>query len=157
MIDYKKKLEKVKAAAKRKEKRLLKRLQLAKEKPRRETKLQLRKRLRKITHAIVRHGKTICYTCDKFVPVNDRQAGHFWSDGSHSATRFDFSNLRMQGSCCNLYKYGNLAEYSIRLRKELGDEAFEALAQKAHQTKIWTREELEEMIEERKHILESLQ
>lgn len=107
---------------------------------------QLRDKLKKITHKIVRHGVTHCFTCGKQTQV---VAGHFWTDGGHSATRYDFDNLRGQCLSCNSFKSGNLAEYAVRLKDEIGEERFEELRRKAHTIKRWSRAELEQLIEER--------
>lgn len=113
----------------------------------------IKKELRKVTHAIVRYGATQCYICGK---QDKLSAGHFWSDGGHSNTRYDFDNLRPCCNNCNMWKHGNLAEYSIKLRKELGEQGFENLYKRAHEHKIWNREELQAMLEERKLTLKAI-
>lgn len=115
----------------------------------------LKKELRKVTHAIVRHGATKCYTCgEKNKPL---YAGHWQTDGAHSATRYDLDNIRPQCDQCNRWQSGNLAEYTIKLQKELGPARFEALYQRSKQIHKWTRDELEQMIIDRKEKLRQLQ
>ena len=154
MKTYEQKIEKIKQAAEKREKRLLKRLQIAKGKPRKVGINALKRELRRITHKIVRQSGSACYVCDKPLPnPKDRTAGHYWSDGGHSAVRYSFDNLRISCVNCNSFKSGNLAEYGMRLERELGHDNFEALGVLAHQTKRWERTELELLIEERKKLL----
>lgn len=117
----------------------------------------LHKELKRITHKIVRLKADRCYCCNKPLPeFKDRCAGHFWSDGGHSNTRYDFRNLRVCCVGCNSFKSGNLAEYGYRLKNELGADEFDRLYTDAHTLKRWGREELESMIAERKNILNNL-
>lgn len=74
-------------------------------------------------------------------------AGHFWSMGSKSALRYHPDNCHKQGVGCNRYKHGNLLEYRINLIKKIGQERVNWLDEHRNDTKSWTREELEELIE----------
>ena len=112
---------------------------------------QIRKELWKYTSLIVRHGATQCFTCGK---VKKLSAGHFWSKGGHPATAFDFANLRPQCDGCNLFNHGALADYAVRLRAEIGDEAFEELNKRAHSGHKWNRADLEDMLAKRKQFVE---
>jgi len=88
---------------------------------------------------IILRDKRICFTCGK--PGN--QAGHFW----HNKLDFDERNLHCQCAYCNLYRSGNLAEYSAKLIKKYGQEWFDNLYSDAHKpkTKI-SRDELNEYL-----------
>jgi hypothetical protein len=119
---------------------------------RRTLKKMLETKLWKITSGIVRSLSDKCYTCDKPLQYKDRSACHFWAKGTHGAVRYDLDNLRSGCNTCNVWKSGNLAEYAVRLRKEIGDERFEALNTRAHQPHKFTAEELQEMIAEREAI-----
>jgi len=117
----------------------------------------LKKQLWAITSKIVRSKSAKCFTCDKPLPkFSDRQAAHFWTNGGHPATRYDFRNLRVCCVGCNTFKSGNLAEYSVRLLQELGEPEFNRLASLARTEKKWSREELEKLIAERTEILKKL-
>lgn len=153
---YKKKLAKMQEAADRKKLRLEKRLRLQLTKAKQPKLALLKKTLRIITHKIVRLQGFKCYTCDKPLEYRDRQAGHFWTDGGHSKTRYDFDNIRVQCTSCNLHKSGNGAEFSIRLLNELSYGQFQALANRANQIHKWNREELLHLIETRQEILNQL-
>lgn len=143
-------LERIKSPIERKEARLKKRLAIAKIKQ--PSIKDLKRKLWQITSLIVRRGTKTCYTCGRTGPIS---AGHFWPKGSHPSVAFHLDNLRPQGNCCNLYKSGNLAEYSIRLRAEIGEARFETLNLLAHMEKKWDRNELLQLIDERQKLLEA--
>lgn len=77
-------------------------------------------------------------------------AGHFIAQGSSGALRFHPDNVHKQGVGCNRFKHGNLLEYRIGLVKKVGLERVEYLEEHRHDTKKWTREELEKLLEEYK-------
>lgn len=114
---------------------------------------KLKEELWEVTSRIVRLTWNSCYTCKKYLEFKDRSAGHFWTKGGHSSVKFDFDNLRVQCVTCNNWKSGNLAEYAVRLRDEIGEERFRALNVKAHISIKPTREWLEEEIKRRKEML----
>lgn len=115
---------------------------------------KLKARLWAVTSLIVRNRSNKCYTCDTPIPdIRDRHAGHYWTKGGHPATCFDFDNLRVQCVSCNLWNSGNLAEYATRLIRELGQEKYDNLYTKAHQTKKWDRAEMQQLITEYREIL----
>lgn len=94
----------------------------------------LKNELWTLTSKYIRLKSEYCYTCGKHLPAfSDRQAGHFWSRGGHDSVRFDRDNIRVQCVTCNNFKSGNLAEYAVKLRGEIGDIRFNDLAEKAHQ------------------------
>lgn len=157
-LTYEQKLQKMKERAEKKEKRLLKRLELAKSKPKKEKISLLLRRCQKVTNAIVRvkYQGGPCYTCEKPIPKGDEQAGHCWTVQGHPYSRFDFRNLRLQGSCCNNYKHGYHSMFAHKLRNELGEESWNNLVLTAKSSLRYSREELLQMIEDRKKLLESL-
>lgn len=101
----------------------------------------------KIISKKVRESSDRCYTCDKPLEWKDRSAGHFWSKGGHNAVRYELDNLRVQCVSCNSFRSGYLSEYSVRLRREIGDERFDALEKRAHTLHRYTSDELQEMID----------
>lgn len=104
-------------------------------------------KLWKLISPIVRTQRSACYTCDTELEFSKRSAGHFWTKKGHPSVRFDFDNLRTQCDDCNRFKSGNCSEYAVRLLDELGYDRFQALRLKAGQSKVWQRQELEDMIE----------
>lgn len=71
--------------------------------------------------------KFTCYTCGDKTGV--MQAGHFF----HNVLDFDEENIHCQCSRCNHFKSGNLAEYAVRLLRDLGTKKFKALEQRHYQ------------------------
>jgi hypothetical protein len=167
-MDYKQKFEKMRQKKERLELKAKERLEtlrlrskdrLAKVSAKKKQKSihKLKTELWGLTSQIVRASSHICYTCNRILAYPNRQAGHHFSKGGHQGTMFDLDNLRVQDAACNLFKSGNQAEFSYRLRKELGDERYEALYQRANTPHKWTREALEQLIIERKAILNRLE
>lgn len=73
--------------------------------------------------------------------------GHFIQGGGHNATFFSEINVHAQCAGCNLFKHGNLIEYTIRMIDKYGAETVNQLrkeSQKAHQ---FTEKELRAIIE----------
>lgn len=85
-----------------------------------------------------------CVSCGGKV----EQAGHYFSQGSHSALRYNEANTNGQCIRCNLFLSGNLIYYRIGLVERIGEEEvknLERMAQ-ANRLKKWSREELNEII-----------
>jgi len=126
-------------------------------KTKKHTRKELKNKLWIITSKLIRLSYISCYTCDKSLSWEDRQAGHFWSRGGHPATYFDLDNIRTQCVGCNNWKSGNLAEYSVRLRREIGEIRFHNLELRAHRNKKFTPQELEELIRVYQSLLNNMQ
>ena len=71
-------------------------------------------------------------------------AGHFRPSGVNSALRFDDRNIHKQCVRCNQYLSGNLIHYRAGLVVKIGEQAVIEL-ENNHETKRWTREELQEV------------
>lgn len=85
-----------------------------------------------------------CISCQG--PVE--QAGHYFSQGHHSALRFSEMNTNGQCIKCNMYLSGNLIKYRQGLVKRYGAEKVEQLELNADLRKAWkwSRIELEQLI-----------
>lgn len=117
---------------------------------------KLKNLLWKLTSKYVRTIESNCYTCGKFLPYEDRQAGHYWSVGGHQSTRYDLMNIHTQCCACNLYKSGNLAEYAPHLIKDYGIDAFMALQVQAKTARKFTDIDYNVMIDNIKNLLSKL-
>ena len=84
-----------------------------------------------------------CFTCFKMIPVKEIHCGHFW----HGVLDFDLRNLRPQCAGCNMFKNGNLSNYSARLIREHGEDWFKELDSNAHIYKGYSIEDLKTLIE----------
>jgi len=145
----KEKIQKVKEKAESKVKKI-------KAKAKEPSMRDLQKELKRITHKIVRLRYDNCYSCDKFIPLNERQCGHYHTDGGNPGTRYDFDNLRTQHRTCNHF-YGGDAHFGARLLQEIGQGRFLALDMKRKIKQRWSKDELRGLIEERKVILSELE
>lgn len=83
-------------------------------------------------------------------------AGHFYSAGQNSITRFDEDNVHGQCIRCNMHLHGNLAEYQKNIIDKIGVERFEKLENKIGIAKRngfkWDRFGLIEIIEKYKKL-----
>ena len=92
-----------------------------------------------------------CISCGAEV----QQAGHYHSQGQHSALRFGLPDslayYNTNGQCirCNMYLSGNLIKYRQGLVKRYGEEFVKKLEENADLEKLkkWSRAELELIIE----------
>jgi len=86
-----------------------------------------------------------CISCNGKV----EQAGHYFSQGKHSALRFDELNVNGQCIRCNMYLSGNLINYRYGLVERFGDDKIKELEQVGifNKSKKWSRAELEEIID----------
>jgi hypothetical protein len=85
-----------------------------------------------------------CISCN--LPPKKKNAGHYYSQGGHSAVRFNEDNCHLQCEHCNTFLSGNLLNYQIGIEKRIGGERLIELQTKAHDIKKWTKEELKEII-----------
>ena len=84
-----------------------------------------------------------CISCSG--PVE--QAGHYFSQGHHSALRFDPTNIHGQCKRCNLFLHGNLINYGQGIIRRYGQEYHDRLINKARfAVKKWHPLELEEIV-----------
>lgn len=85
-----------------------------------------------------------CISCNG--PVE--QAGHYFSQGHHSALRYNEMNTAGQCIRCNMYLSGNLIKYRQGLVKRYGEKEVLRLEQMAeiHRKWKWERFDLENII-----------
>jgi len=85
-----------------------------------------------------------CISCGGQV----NQAGHYYSQGHHSALRFSEVNTNGQDSRCNLFLHGNLIHYRNGLLSRYTKQDIDLLDSVGTRNpmKKWTRFELEEII-----------
>ena len=70
----------------------------------------LTKRLDRLVSVLVRSRENRCATCGRKLPWRHRQAGHFVPRVVQQ-TRWDFSNVHVQCSHCNVELGGNIEKY----------------------------------------------
>jgi len=92
----------------------------------------------------IRDQNAGCISCGGEV----QQAGHYYSQGHHSALRFDERNVHGQTVRCNCFLHGNLINYRKGLVKRYGEKYVLDLEKDAETNPIkkWSRIELEEIL-----------
>jgi hypothetical protein len=86
-----------------------------------------------------------CVSCESKLG-SKYDAGHYFSSGGHKAVTFDEDNVHAQCVTCNQFKHGNLLNYQIGIEKRIGAERLLQLHEKAHQTRKYSADELQEII-----------
>lgn len=107
------------------------------------------------TYIRLRDKEKGCISCKKG-PVE--HAGHYYAQGSHSSVRYDLVNTNGQCSHCNCALHGNHDGYVEGLKKRYSQQAREELVWMANNERFkkWTREELMEIIADRKARIKEL-
>lgn len=102
-----------------------------------------------------KNGLSECVSCKKKENWKTLNAGHFYH-GKHWLSGMDERNVWPQCRQCNMYKSGNLIEYSEFLRKEYGPEIIDVLRELRHTSWKPTRQELEEIIAKYQSLLDGI-
>ena len=84
-----------------------------------------------------------CISCGSEI----HHAGHYLSAGHHGHLRFNEMNVNGQCLRCNNFLHGNLINYRQGLVKKYGENKVLMLESQAHNTKKWSRFELEAIID----------
>lgn len=79
-----------------------------------------------IRNKFSKNGYCVCYTCGAVKLIKNIQNGHYIAR-SYTAVRFDENNCRPQCVGCNMFGKGKPLEFEERLKKEIGEEAVEAM------------------------------
>lgn len=102
-----------------------------------------------------KNGICTCYTCGKRIPWKAGDIGHCISR-RYINTRFDLDNLRFQCQECNRVLHGNYKVYYPKLEKELGQEKYQKMWQKARSGDKISTPELEILLEKYNNLLKTL-
>lgn len=113
--------------------------------PKAKTLPQLLKKAKEVFNAWIRERDQDkgCVSCGGEV----HHAGHYFSQGHHSALRFNEMNTQGQCLRCNNFLHGNLINYRSGLIKRYGEQKV-MLLENSGQSKVkkWSRVELEVII-----------
>lgn len=90
-------------------------------------------------------GFNKCYCCGKKYHWKQLQAGHFVSRQNNS-TLYDPMNVQPACYACNIWRYGNLAEFAGHLIKDYGLEEFNKLVKRGREMKQFKEVELFDVI-----------
>jgi hypothetical protein len=89
-------------------------------------------------------GMFRCISCGQIKPIGQADCGHFHSR-THMNTRFDEDNCHAECRYCNRFSADHIIGYRENLIKKIGSQRFTLLEVKAHETKKWSRFELEQL------------
>jgi hypothetical protein len=87
-----------------------------------------------------------CVTCGKQAHWKELQAGHFMSR-KHYSTRWDETNVQVQCSGCNVFRYGEQFKFGMYLEDAYEKGIAEALQNKSREIAKFSDIHLKEMIE----------
>lgn len=103
----------------------------------------IRRELDTVFARYIRSQNMRCVTCGAV--TENGHAGHF-VPRQYLATRWDVRNCHKQCVYCNVYRHGNLIEYTLFMQKRYGQSVIDELLQAKRQTVKLTREWLEERL-----------
>lgn len=87
---------------------------------------------------------TLCYTCEKWLPFKNAQAGHF-QPGRFPIFLFDERQVHAQCFRCNINLKGNWPRYYEHMVRDYGKEEVEKMIAQKNNFKQWKVFELEEI------------
>jgi len=96
-----------------------------------------------------------CVTCGKESHWKELQAGHFMSR-KHYSTRWDETNVQVQCSGCNVFRYGEQYKFGIYLEQAYDKGTAEELQAKSREITKFSDNELIALIENYNKLLTNL-
>ena len=93
-----------------------------------------------------KNGKCQCVSCGKWLKIKEAQCGHYVSR-NYLSLRFDHRNTAVQCMQCNVFKKGNLDEYTLWLIGIYGEGILEELNKKKWEPKKYSRLEYNSFIQ----------
>jgi len=106
---------------------------------------------------IRRRDKGICFTCGNQKRWQDQDCGHYISR-QYNELRYDERNANCQCKHCNVFRWGNLDEYAIKLIRKYGIRILEEFWKRKHfKGKIFKTIDLEEIIKTYKRRIKDLE
>lgn len=97
-----------------------------------------------------------CISCGVSLQGRKYDAGHYFSQGGHSAVRYHVNNCHAQCVKCNRDLSANLIEYRKGLIERIGEAKLMELYELAYQERKYDIEELKKMIQEYKKIYKDM-
>lgn len=101
-------------------------------------------------------GVCDCVTCDSRMHYTEIQNGHY-IDRKHNSTTFLPENNHPQCETCNVYKRGNINEYTKYLDDRYGEGTSERLKRLKHRVFRLSEKFLEDLIEQTKKEIDVLE
>lgn len=101
------------------------------------------------------NGYVQCVTCKTIKHWKEMQGGHFIGR-KWTATKLLEENIHPQCPCCNGPLRGNMIQYTLFMQDTYGREFVDELETMKHQTRKYTRAEIEELDREIKDNIKGL-
>jgi len=95
-------------------------------------------------------NKFQCISCGKPQPLDQMNAGHFYSAGHNESIRWDERNVNGQCVRCNCFLHGNLLEYERGMRTKWGQKTLDELSVRRHNRSKMAKFEVSLLIDEYK-------
>lgn len=119
--------------------------------PKKPSRKNLIKKLDKVFSQYIRRRFAVneiakCVTCGKQAHWKELQAGHFMSR-KHYSTRYDETNVQVQCSGCNVFRYGEQYKFGRYLEEAYGEGTAEDLQNKSREITKFSDIRIKEMIE----------
>lgn len=95
-------------------------------------------------------GYFVCISCQRNLPIEQMNAGHYVPVKNGSALRFNEFNVNGQCIKCNCFDEFHLIGYRKNLINKVGLDMVEWLENNRHEVKKWSHSELEEIIQKYK-------
>jgi len=128
--------------------------------PKKPSRKNLIKKLDKVFSQYIRRRFAVneiakCVTCGKQAHWKELQAGHFMSR-KHYSTRYDETNVQVQCSGCNVFRYGEQYKFGRYLEEAYGEGTAEDLQNKSREITKFSDIRIKEMIEYYNKLLTNL-
>lgn len=102
------------------------------------------------------NGTFRCISCGQIKPIEHADCGHFHSR-RHMSTRFDEDNCHSECKYCNRFSADHIIGYRENLIRKIGQQRYNLLEVRAHETKKWSLFELEILIKHYQAMVKKLQ
>lgn len=103
---------------------------------------QLLKKAQKVFNEYIRERDKANGCISAYCRGEVEHAGHYFSQGHHSALRFDTINVNGCCARCNTFLSGNLIRYRQGLVMKYGEDKVRILESASRRVKKWSRPEL---------------
>lgn len=87
----------------------------------------------------------VCFTCGVKKPINEMQAGHFFSRAK-LAVRYHEKNVHCQCVRCNIFLKGNTAVYAAKLAQKYGEGILSELSIRSQKLNQFKAQDYEDVI-----------
>lgn len=128
--------------------------------PKKPSRKSIVKKLDKVFSQFIRRRFAVneiarCVTCGKQAHWKELQAGHFMSR-KHYSTRWDETNVQVQCSGCNVFRYGEQFKFGVYLEESYGEGTAKTMHNKSREIAKFSDIHLKELIKYYNKLLTNL-